>query len=69
MVETELTILFHSHVPHYLWIDAFATAVFLLIEMPTNVSNYKSSFQMLFHLKPAYDFPESSVVFAFPLQI
>lgn len=54
IVETGLTLLFHAHVPHYLWVDAFAIVVCLININPTNVVNKRSHFQMLFHSESDY---------------
>lgn len=54
IVESGLTLLFHVHVPHYLWVDEIAIVVCLINITPTNVVNKRSHFQMLFHSESDY---------------
>ena len=54
LVETARTLLVASKVPHIYWVEAFATAVYLINRLPT-VSR-SSPWESLFHRPPNYDF-------------
>ena len=45
--ELGLTMMYHSHVPLYMWVEAFQTAVFLLNRLPTTVLGNETPFYML----------------------
>lgn len=48
IVETGLTMLFHAHIPNYLWTDAFASTVFSNNRIPSQVLQNKSPSHYLF---------------------
>ncbi|KAJ9561084.1 hypothetical protein OSB04_006244 [Centaurea solstitialis] len=48
VVETGLTLLAHSHVPHRFWNYAFDTVVYLINRMPSRTTSSLSPFQHLF---------------------
>ena len=56
VVETSLTLLSHSSLPHHFWVDAFETACYLINRLPTPVLNNKSPFELLFQRTPDYSF-------------
>jgi hypothetical protein len=56
VVETGLTLLAQSHVPHRFWNFAFDTAVYLINRMPSRTNSSLSPFQYLFHRPPDYSF-------------
>lgn len=54
IVETGLTLLSHASVPKSYWPYAFATAVYLINRMPTEVLHGDSPYAKLFHTTPNY---------------
>ncbi|KAD6118667.1 hypothetical protein E3N88_09938 [Mikania micrantha] len=56
VVETGLTLLAHSHVPHRFWHFAFDTAVYLINRMPSRTTSRMSPFEQLFKRKPDLSF-------------
>ncbi|KAM1079012.1 hypothetical protein ACFX2B_013622 [Malus domestica] len=52
LVETARTLLAASHVPHFYWVDAFATAIYLINRLPT--ASKSSPWELLFHKVPNY---------------
>lgn len=52
MVEIARTLLVASKVPHEFWVDAFATAIYLINRLPT--AQHCSPWESLFHKPPEY---------------
>lgn len=55
--ELGMTMLFHGHLPLFLWVEAFQTAVFLLNRLPSDSLQHNTPFYML----NGYDFDYSSL--------
>ena len=49
-----MTMLFHSQVPLYLWVEAFSTAIFLLNRLPSSSLNFHTPYFMLHGHHPDY---------------
>ncbi|KAD6454164.1 hypothetical protein E3N88_08870 [Mikania micrantha] len=56
VVETGLTLLAQSNVPHRFWHFAFETAVYLINRMPSRTNSHTSPFEHLFKRKPDLSF-------------
>ena len=56
IVEVGLALLAHSNLPQIFWEDAFLIAVFIINRLPTPILNHKSSYEMVHHQKPDYNF-------------
>ena len=52
--ELGMTMLFHSHAPLYLWLEAFSTVVFLLNRLPSSLLNFETPYFMLHGTHPDY---------------
>ena len=52
--ELGMTMLFHSHAPLYLWLEAFSTVVFLLNRLPSSSLNFETPYFMLHGTHPDY---------------
>ena len=52
--ELGMTMLFHSHAPLYVWLEAFSTAVFLLNRLPSSSLNFETPYFMLHGTHPDY---------------
>ena len=55
LVETGLTMLFHAQLPKHFWIEAFATAIYLINRLPCTTLNMESPFFKLFQKAPDYN--------------
>lgn len=67
LVETGLTLLAQSGVPHRYWHLAFDIAVYLINRMPSSVTNDLSPYQLVFHQPPDYSFLGTYDCLCFPL--
>lgn len=54
ITETGLTLLFHSKAPTFLWVEAFATAVYLINRLPSPVLKNNTPFSTLYGTQPDY---------------
>ena len=54
--ELGMTMLFHSGAPLYLWVETFATAVFLLNRLPSTAINLDTPYFNLQGVHPNYSF-------------
>jgi hypothetical protein len=55
IVDTDLALLSHSHVPFQFWDDAFDTASYLINRLPSSINPSKSPFEILFQKSPNYN--------------
>ncbi|KAK9049437.1 hypothetical protein SSX86_031595 [Deinandra increscens subsp. villosa] len=55
IVETGLTMLFHSKLNPNLWVEAFSTAVFVINQLPSRVLDGLSPFEILYKTKPDFN--------------
>lgn len=65
IVETTLTLLFHASISLEIWFHAFATATFLINQMPMATLNFLSPFEKLFGRPPDYKHLKSLGAHAF----
>lgn len=49
-----MTMIFHSGVPHSLWVEAFTTATFLINRLPSSSLNFTSAYFLLYGNQPNY---------------
>jgi hypothetical protein len=56
IVQTDLALLSHAHLPLPFWDDAFSTACYLINRMPTTILQNQSPFEVLFKCSPEYSF-------------
>ncbi|KAM0033618.1 putative RNA-directed DNA polymerase [Helianthus debilis subsp. tardiflorus] len=54
MTETGLAMMFNSHAPANLWVDAFTSATYIINRLPTPILENKSPFEVLFTQPPSY---------------
>lgn len=54
IVELGLTLLAQAKMPLYYWWEAFATAVFLINRLPSQILQNQSPYDLLFHKTPDY---------------
>lgn len=54
IVEFRLAMLFHAHALASYWVDAFASATFIIYRLPTKILNNKSPFKILYSRMPNY---------------
>ena len=54
ITETGLTLLFHSQAPSSLWVEAFATATYVINRLSTPVLHDTSPFEVLYGKVPSY---------------
>lgn len=66
IVETRLTLLFHTHILIYLCVDAFCYTFFLTNRMPTHIIQNVSPFQKLFDRELGYNFIKLTGCLCFP---
>lgn len=55
IVETTLTLLFHTKIPIFLWVKAFLTTVFLINRLPSSVLKNEISFVKFHGTSPDYN--------------
>lgn len=54
--ELGMTMIFHSGVPHSLWVEAFTTATFLINRLPSSFLNFTSAYFLLYGNHPNYSY-------------
>ena len=59
IVETTLSLLHHSSVPHKYWDEAVCTAVYLINRLPTSILHNRSPYQLVYHREPTYSLLKS----------
>lgn len=52
--ELGMTMLFHSNAPLFLWVEAFSTAVYLMIRLPSSAINFETPYFKLHGIRPVY---------------
>ena len=55
VTETDLTLLFHSHLSPRFWVDAFSTAAYIINWLPTPLLGGNSPFELLYDYTPYCD--------------
>jgi len=55
ILDTDLALLAHSHVPFKFWDDAFDTACYLINRLPSAVTSVSSPFELLFNKSPDFN--------------
>ena len=59
IVETPLSLLRHSSVPHKYWDEAVCTAVYLINTLPTSTMHNHSPYQLVYNREPTYSLLKS----------
>ncbi|WVZ06861.1 hypothetical protein V8G54_020207 [Vigna mungo] len=54
ITETDLAMLFHSHLPAHYWLHAFCCVVYVINRLPTTLLNGVSPFETLYNTSPNY---------------
>lgn len=54
ITETGLAMMFHAHAPSALWVEAFASAVYIINRLPSSVLQHTSPYEILFGTAPNY---------------
>jgi hypothetical protein len=67
ILETELTLLAHSHLPNHYWLESFLTVVHLINRLPSLVLDHTSPFFQLYYKEPDYQHLEVFGCKCFPL--
>ena len=49
-----MTMIFHSGVPNFLWVEAFTTTTFLINRFPSSSINFNSPYFRLYGVHPNY---------------
>lgn len=52
--ETDLAMMFHSHVSLQLWVDAFSTTTYIINRFPTTILGDLSLYEVLYGMTPNY---------------
>lgn len=66
IIETSLTIMFHSHVPFYLWVESFSTTCYLINRLPSPILDGKTPHEILYGKIHSYSLLRTFGCLCFP---